>query len=110
MTGIEQTFETVDEVDRLKVQHFDWDDPVDRSRLQVIFQQRCTLENHLNMPCVPEVKDVEDIRRCLYGHRIMMLFHARQTACVCRLKLMHVVQHLDAAELRHQAPLPKRDC
>ena len=100
-------FRSFAEVNRfLKVQHFDWEDPVDRSRLQVIFQNAVYfLENHLDMLCVPEVKDVEDIRQLFLWASNYDVRSSRQTVSCVVLKLMHVVQHLDAAELRHQAPL-----
>ena len=100
-------FRTFAEVNRfLKVQHFDWDDPVDRLRIQVIFQNAVDfLENHLQMPCVAEVKNVSDIRQIFLWASDYDVASSRQTASCVILKLMHVVQHLDAAELRHQAPL-----
>ena len=100
-------FRTFEEVNRfLKVQHFDWEDLIDRTRLQVIFQNAMDfLENHLNMFCVPEVKNVEDIRQLFLWASDYDVLSPRQTASCVVLKLMHVVQHLDAAELRHQAPL-----
>ncbi len=100
-------FRSFEEVNRfLKVQHFDWDDPVDRCRIHVVFKNAVYfLENHLNMPCVPEVKDVSDIRQIFLWASDYDVVSPRQTASCVVLKLMHVVQHLDAAELRHQAPL-----
>ena len=57
------------------------------------------------MPCVPGVKDVADIRQIFLWASDYDVVSPRQTASCVILKLMHVVQHLDAAELRHQAPL-----
>lgn len=100
-------FRTLKEVNRfLKVQHFDWDDPVDRMRIRVIFQNAVDfLENHLHTPCVESVKNVADIRQIFLWASDYEVLSPRQTASCVVLKLMHVVQHLDAAELRHQAPL-----
>ena len=100
-------FRTVEEVNRfLKVQHFDLDDPVDRKRIRVIFYTAVDfLENHLQMPCDEDVKNVADLRQIFLWASDYDVISARQTSSCVVLKLMHVVQHLDAAELRHQAPL-----
>ena len=100
-------FRNLEEVNQfLKVQHFDLEDPVDRNRIRVVFHNAIDfLENHLNMPCVQEVKEVEDIRTIFLWASDYDVASPRQTASCVVLKLMHVQQHLDAAELRHQAPL-----
>ena len=100
-------FRTIEEVDQfLKVQHFDWNDEVDRRRIRTVFENAVHfLETHLNMPCLPAVKNVEDIRQIFLWASDYDVASLRQTASCVVLKLMHVVQHLDAAELRHQAPL-----
>ena len=100
-------FRAVEEVNQfLKVQHFDWNDEIDRRRIRTVFDNAVHfLETHLNMPCAPEVKAVDDIRQIFLWASEYDVSSPRQTASCVVLKLMHVVQHLDAAELRHQAPL-----
>ncbi len=100
-------FRTMAEVDQyLKVLHFDWNNRTDRRRIERVFQDAVQfLETHLDMPCVQEVKDIEDIRNLFLWASDYDVVSPRQTASCVVLKLMHVLQHLDSAELRHQAPI-----
>ena len=104
-------FRTLNEVDRfLQVLHLDWNDPADRLRIQQVFKDAVLfLEEHLQMPCVQEVKKVEDVRQIFLWASDYDVVSPRQTASCVVLKLMHVLQHLDSAELRHQAPIAEEN-
>lgn len=100
-------FRTLLEVDRfLAVQHLDWSDPIDRDRIVHLYQSSVSfLEHHLGLMCTPEFQSLEDIRTIFVWASDLNVDAERQTIACTILKLMHVLQHMDSAELRHRIPL-----
>ena len=100
-------FRTFEEVDRfLQVLHLSWADVGDRKRIRRVFETSVEfLETHLEMTCAEEVRTVEDVRTLFLWASDYDVASPRQTSACIVLKLMHVLQHLDSAELRHQAPI-----
>ncbi len=101
------SFRSLEEVDRfLTVLHLDWESSVDQERIRSMFLSAMHyLEDHLNLPCSSEIKEIEDIRQIFIWASDLNVTSERQTIACTVLKLMHVLQHMDAAALRHRAPL-----
>lgn len=55
--------------------------------------------------CTPEFKTIKDVRTIFVWASDLDVDSERQTIACTILKLMHVLQHMDSAELRHQIPL-----
>jgi uncharacterized protein (TIGR04552 family) len=100
-------FRTLSEVDRfLAVQHLDWSDPIDRTRIEHLYQSSVAfLEQHLGLMCTPDFQSLDDIRTIFVWASDLDVDSERQTIACTILKLMHVLQHMDSAELRHRIPL-----
>lgn len=93
--------------DFLRVQLLDVSDTDDLTRLRFVFNQSVSyLEEHLELRFPKDLKDPEDIRDVFiaastYSGR----FRRHQTQACMILKLMNVINHMEAAELKFQMPL-----
>lgn len=104
-------FETREEVDRfLGINLFDADDPRDERRLRAILAQAVdylrTVFGYRVADAVAHPADVRDL--FLVASGVIEPKRLRRIACVV-LKVMHVVQHLEARELLFRTPIREAD-
>ncbi len=96
--------DTMEKVDRFLALHvLDMNDPQDRERLRFLFNEAVNYleENHaLNFPA--EVRDPEDVRSIFLMASNYGGFRRRQILACAILKLMHVINHMEAADLKFQ--------
>ena len=104
-------FRTIQETERfLKLHHFEFSNPNDVRRLRYLRDSAVTyLEDQFQLRFPDDIKYAQDIRSIFLMASQTGGFRRRQILCCAVLKLMHVLQHLDAAELRHQIPLAEAD-
>ena len=104
-------FRTIQEAERfLKLHHFEFSNPNDVRRLRYLRDSAVTyLEDQFQLRFPDDIKYAQDIRSIFLMASQTGGFRRRQILCCAVLKLMHVLQHLDAAELRHQIPLAEAD-
>lgn len=100
-------FRTTAEVDRfLALNMLDVNVLADQERMKYVFHAAILyLEEHLQIKILDEIKKIEDIREIFIMASQNKLRNRRQILACTILKLMHVLQHLDAADLRYQVPL-----
>jgi uncharacterized protein (TIGR04552 family) len=97
--------------DFLRIQLLDPEDADDRTRLRFVFNQAVTyLEEHLELRFPKDLRDPKDVRDVFiaastYSGR----FRRHQTLACMILKLMHVINHMEAADLKFQMPLSEAD-
>ena len=91
----------------LRVQLFDPEDAVDRTRLRFVFNQAITyLEEHLGLRFPEDLRDPADVRDIfITASTYTGRFRRRQSQACMILKLMHVINHMEAAELKFQMPI-----
>lgn len=100
------------EVDRfLKLMCIDLDDPVDRRRVSYVFNEAVAYaeENlgHLRLrDYLGELGDIRDL--FLWASRPGRFRRRQMMACVV-LKLMHVIHHMEAADLKFKAPISEAE-
>jgi uncharacterized protein (TIGR04552 family) len=94
-------------VDRhLRLHRLDLTDPVDRRRLRYVFGEAVSyVETYLHLRVPPELREVADVRDVFLWASDTRGFRRRQVLCCTILKLMHVMQHLEAADLRLRASI-----
>lgn len=104
-------FRTLDEVDRyLRLHRLNMDDPEDRWRLRYVHGEAINyLEEHLGLHFPPDLQKPDDVRELFVLASHIGGFRRRQILACVILKLMHVINHMEAAELRHQTPLSEAD-
>jgi len=94
----------------LKLHHFNLSNPIDIRRLKYLRESAIAyLEDQFQLRFPDDIKFAQDMRSILVMASQTGGFRRRQILCCVILKLMHVLQHLDAAELRHQLPLAEAD-
>ena len=100
-------FRSYEEVDRFfSLHHFFLEDSDDLQRIYGLHRSAVTyLEEHLGLRFPTELRDPQDIRELFLLASIKQGFSRYQILACVILKLMHVLHHLDAAELRFQIPL-----
>ena len=100
-------FGTRDDVDRfLRLHLLDPDDPEDQRRLRFVHGEAVHyLQEHLDLSFPRDLVEPEDVRDIFVRASETGGFRRRQILSCVILKLMHVINHLEAAELRHQTPL-----
>ena len=100
-------FGTRDDVDRfLRLHLLDPDDPEDQRRLRSVHGEAVHyLQEHLDLSFPRDLVEPEDVRDIFVRASETGGFRRRQILSCVILKLMHVINHLEAAELRHQTPL-----
>ena len=101
------SFRSTEEVERfLRVHLLDVSDADDRRRMRYIHIAAVTyLEEHLDLRFPEELKNPGDIKELFLYASQSGGFQRRQILSCVILKLMHVIYHMDAAELRYQIPL-----
>ena len=104
-------FRTVEEAERfLGLHHFSFSKPNDVRRLRYLRDSAVTyLEDQFQLRFPDDIKYAQDLRAIFLMASQTGGFRRKQILCCVVLKLMHVLQHLDAAELRHQIPLAEAD-
>ncbi len=105
------TFRTLEEVDRFfRLQLLDTDDPEDQRRIRFVYGEAVNyLEEHLGLHFPADLRDPEDVRQVFLEASKVGGFRRRQIQACVILKLMHVINHLEAAELKHQTPLSEAE-
>ena len=104
-------FHDLASVDRfLRLHMLDPNDPEDDRRLRFVYGEAVNyLQEHLGLHFPDELKNPEDIRDVFLIASQTGGFRRRQIQACVILKLMHVINHLEAAELKHQTPLSEAD-
>ena len=104
-------FRSIEEAERfLALHHFSFSNPNDVRRLKFLRDSAIAyLEDQFQLRFSDDIKFAQDIRSIFVMASQTGGFRRRQILCCVILKLMHVLQHLDAAELYHQIPLAEAD-
>jgi len=104
-------FRTLQEVDRyLHLNRLNMNDPEDRWRLRYVHGEAINyLEEHLGLHFPAELHAPDDVRSLFVQASQPGGFRRRQILACVILKLMHVINHMEAAELRHQTALSEAD-
>ena len=100
-------FRNLQEADRfLKLHCFDLKDIEDHRRLHYLHQSALTyLEEQIGLRFPDDLRKPPDIREIFVIASKTGGFRRRQILACAILKLMHVIHHMEAAELRYQVPL-----
>ncbi|MCA9572543.1 MAG: TIGR04552 family protein, partial [Myxococcales bacterium] len=100
-------FDTLDDVDQLLRLHLlEPGDPFDDARLRYLFTEAVAyVEEYLRLRVPPKVREVADVRELFLRASDVRGFRRTQVLSCMVLKLMHVMQHLEAADLRLRMPL-----
>ena len=100
-------FRTEREVDRFLLLHLiDLNIPADRKRVYNLHQKAMEyLEEHLKIRFPSDLRKPKDIREIFLKASYDKGFNRRKILSCVILKLMHVLHHLDVAELRYRIPL-----
>ncbi|MBN2798278.1 MAG: TIGR04552 family protein [Deltaproteobacteria bacterium] len=107
---IQLAFRRIEEVDRfLARQLISTSDPIDADRLRYVYNEAVSyLEEYLHTRFPPELRDPEDVREVfLVASRVpggLKMRRKQLQACMV-LKLMHVIHHMEAADLRFQTAI-----
>lgn len=88
----------------------DPDDPEDQRRIRFVYGEAINyLQEHLGLQFPPDLKDPPDVRDVFIEASETGGFRRRQILSCVIMKLMHVINHLEAAELKHQTPLSEAE-
>ena len=100
-------FRDKQEVDRfLDTHRIDVDDPTDRERLRYVFNESVSfLEEHLRLRFPSELRDPTDVRDVFVWASQWGGFRRTQILSCVILKLMHVIHHMEAADLKFRLPV-----
>ena len=100
-------FYSLDQVDAFfRLHHLDMSLLEDKRRVKRVFISSVTyLEEHLGLRFPKELTEKEDIREIFVLASTKRSFSRYQILACVILKLMHVIYHLEVAELRFQVPL-----
>lgn len=100
-------FYDLDQVDAFfRIHHLDMSLLEDKRRVKSVFISSITyLEEHLGLRFPKELTEKEDIREIFVLASTKRSFSRYQILACVILKLMHVIYHLEVAELRFQVPL-----
>ena len=100
-------FYSLDQVDAFfRLHHLDMSLLEDKRRVKSVFISSVTyLEEHLGLRFPKELTEKEDIREIFVLASTKRSFSRYQILACVILKLMHVIYHLEVAELRFQVPL-----
>ncbi|MFH1464681.1 MAG: TIGR04552 family protein [Pseudomonadota bacterium] len=96
--------DTIQKVDRFLALHMlDVEDPLDRERLRFLFNESVNyLEENHRLALPPELRDPADVREIFLVASDTRGFRRRQILACAILKLMHVINHMEAADLKFQ--------
>jgi uncharacterized protein (TIGR04552 family) len=105
------SFADRDAVDRLLRLHLiDPDDPIDRRRLRYVYNEAVTyVEEFRGMRLPPELRSPADVRDVFVWASDTHGFRRRQMLSCTTLKLMHVISHMEAADLKLRADVSEYD-
>lgn len=104
-------FRDREDVDRFfRLLLLDPNDPEDQRRIRFVYGESVSyLEEHLGLHFPDELRNPEDIRDVFIDSSKTGGFRRKQIQACVILKLMHVINHLEAAELKHQTPLSEAE-
>ena len=104
-------FASKESVDRFLGLHLiDLDDPVDRERLRYVFNEAMSyLEEHLHLRFPEEIRDPDDVRDIFLYASETGGFRRRQILSCVVLKLMHVIHHMESADLKFKSPVAEEE-
>ncbi|MFT5685058.1 MAG: hypothetical protein ACI8RZ_006004 [Myxococcota bacterium] len=104
-------FRTIQEVDQyLRLHQLDISKPEDLWRLQYVHGEAVNyLEEHLGLSFPADLQKPRDVRDIFLQASHIGGFRRKQILACVLLKLMHVINHMEAAELRYQTPLSEAD-
>lgn len=104
-------FRCTADVDRyLRTLLLDLDDPVDQRRLRYVFNEAVSyLEEHLHLKFPPALRAPADVRDVFLLASERSGFRRTQILACVILKLMHVIHHMEAADLRHRTPISEAE-
>lgn len=105
------TFLERSDVDRfLRLHLIDIDVEDDKRRLRFVHAEAVNyLEHHLGLHFPEQLRKPDDVRDIFLMASQLGGFRRRQIQACVILKLMHVINHMEAAELRHQTALSEAD-
>lgn len=84
----------------------DVDRPDDEERLRYVFNEAVAyLEEQLQLRFPPALRDPEDVRQLFLWASQDGGFRRKQILSCVILKLMHVIQHMEAADLKFRTPI-----
>lgn len=100
-------FTSLDEIDLFLATHLlDVSDPTDRERLRYVFNEAVSyLEEHLKLKFPTELRDPADVRQVFLWASQWGGFRRTQILSCVVLKLMHIIHHMEAADLKFKLPL-----
>jgi len=100
-------FKSRSEVDRqLGLLELDMDDPDDVDRLRYVFNESVSyLEEHLHLQFPRELRNPEDVRDVFLWASQWGGFRRTQILSCVILKLMHVIHHMEAADLKFKTAI-----
>lgn len=100
-------FSDLSEVDRyLGTLLLDPSDTADQERVRYVFNESVAyLEEQVHLRFPPELRDPEDVRQLFIWASQSGGFRRRQVLSCVILKLMHVIQHMEAADLRFRSAI-----
>ena len=94
----------------LSLHLIDFEDPLDRRRLRYVHQEAVSyLQEHLGLHFSADLVNPDDVRDLFLLASQTGGFRRRQIQACAILKLMHVINHMEAAELHFQVPLSEAD-
>ncbi len=95
-------FDTLEQVDRFLSLHLvDPSDPIDRERMRYVYNEAVSyLEEHLHLRFPAELRDPPDVRQVFLWASQADGFRRRQILSCVILKLVHVIHHMEAADLK----------
>jgi uncharacterized protein (TIGR04552 family) len=100
-------FADLEDVDQFLALHLlDMDDAADRERLRYVYNEAVSyLEEHLHLRFPAELRNPGDVREVFLWASQADGFRRRQILSCVILKLMHVIHHMEAADLKFKAPI-----
>ena len=104
-------FGTRDDVDRFLALHLiDVREAGDQRRLRFVYSEAVAyLQDHLGLHFPADLREPDDVRDVFIMAGQTGGFRRRQIQACVILKLMHVLNHMQAAELRFQTPLSEAE-
>ncbi|MCP4807442.1 MAG: TIGR04552 family protein [Proteobacteria bacterium] len=104
--------DTIDKVDVfLRNSLFDPEDPQDMERIRFVFHQAINyLEEHHEVRFPDEVRNPADVRNVFITASTWTGRFRRSQMLACMvLKLMHTINHMEAADLKHRLPISEAE-
>lgn len=83
---------------------------VDRERLRYVFNEAVSyLEENLALRFPRDLRNPEDVRDIFLAASDATGFRRRQVLCCVVIKLMHVIHHMEAADLKFKIPIAEAE-